>query len=73
MSAPTPPDPYRIKRILNKLETVWSHDPSMDLDDIVAHAQTDHGDGHFYASDRQIEKYLDAYLKKHSLTSTWKS
>ena len=68
MSAPTPPDPYRIKRILNKLEAVWEGRPNLTLTETLWNISLD-GD---YQADDTVEKSLDRYLKDHSL-SQWKS
>ena len=72
MSATTPPDPYRIKRILNKLETAWETMPEEDLTGVLFRVGLgllcEYGEG-----DENTEKTLDTYLKDHSLTSTWKS
>ncbi len=70
----TPPDPYRIKRILNKLERVWSHRDchlSTLIDDLF------HPPGYIammgdWDTDEKLEKRLDIYLKDHSV-SQWKS
>jgi uncharacterized protein YihD (DUF1040 family) len=68
MSTPTPPDPYRIKRILNKLERVWETRPDLALTETLWNIGLD-GD---YQSDDTAEKALDIRLKDHSL-SGWKS
>lgn len=74
MNTPIPLDPYRIKRILNKLERVWSHcgcHLSMLIDDLF------HPPGYIammgdWDTDEKLEKRLDIYLKDHSV-SQWKS
>lgn len=71
MSAPTPPDPYRIKRILNKLERVWETMPEeaflRSLGRTMWSSEIDS-----YTSDEILESELDTYLKDHSM-SQWKS
>lgn len=71
MSMPTPPDPYRIKRILNKLEKVWETMPDKSLASAMCLASRTSG---IYStdSDELIESELDIYLKDHSV-SGWKS
>lgn len=71
MSAPVPPDPYRIKRILNKLEIVWSDDPTKSMNDIWMDAWIE-TEKYEDLTDDHLEKSLDTYLKDHSL-SGWKS
>lgn len=71
MSTPTLPDPYRIKRILNKLEAAWGIDPEMTFQGLLMNL----GPTDFYenpCSDKDLEKCLDTHLKDHSL-SGWKS
>ena len=68
MSAQTPPDPYRIKRILNKLERVWESRPDLTLTETLWNIGLD-GD---YQSDDTAEKALDIRLKDHKV-ETWKS
>ena len=71
MSAPVPPDPYRIKRILNKLEIVWSDDPTKSMNDIWMDAWME-TEKYEDLKDDHLEKSLDTYLKDHSV-SQWKS
>lgn len=71
MSVPTPPDPYRIKRIANKLEAAWRIDPEMTFQGLLMNL----GPTDFYENlcpDEDLEKCLDTYLKDHSV-SQWKS
>lgn len=71
MSAPTLPDPHRIKRILNKLERVWETMPDKSLANAMCWASRTSG---IYStdSDELIESELDTYLKDHKVEG-WKS
>lgn len=68
MSALTPPDPYRIKRILNKLESAWMEHPDFTLQNILWSLE----DQDEVCDDEKLENALDSYLKDHKL-SAWKS
>ena len=71
MSAPTPPDPHRIKRILNKLERVWETMPDKDISHVLFVTRLSMI-SEFGLVDEYAEKCLDDHLKDHSL-SGWKS
>lgn len=71
----TSPDPYRIKRILNKLEDVWADQPDDRFSEVIEEL--------FYPkdslaivgdapTDKKLEKSLDRYLKDHKVEA-WKS
>lgn len=74
MSAPTPPDPYRIKRILNKLETIWSSQSQERFERVFFSFYREFCDDDMMGkmSDEQFEKSLDTYLKDHKVEG-WKS
>lgn len=65
-------DPYRIRRILNKIETAWSVAPDLRLNQFLAAIAYDVPDL-FYLEDDVFESKLDGWLESHGLTSGWKS
>ena len=71
MSAPTPPDPYRIKRILNKLERVWETRPDKPFLRTLGRA-TWSSEINSFDSDKTLEDFLDTHLKDHKVEG-WKS
>lgn len=70
MSAPIPPDPYRIKRILNKLETIWSADPDSSFTDALWLAGISPLEE--FNDDALLEKHLDFWLNQDKMKG-WKS
>ena len=71
MSTPTPLDPYRIKRILNKLEKAWETAPDEAFLRVLGRTMRS-SEIDSYISDKILESELDTYLKDHKV-SAWKS
>lgn len=66
----TPPDPYRIKRILNKLETIWSANPDASFSDALWHAGISPLEE--FNDDALLEKHLDFWPNQDKMKG-WKS
>jgi len=71
MSALNPPDPYRIKRILNKLEAAWETMPDKPLPRVLGRVMWS-SEINSFDSDKTLEDFLDRYLKDHKVEG-WKS
>ena len=61
-----PRDPKRIRRILDKLEKVWSEAPDFRFGQLNynIYQSLSHGNDMFYIEDEKFEEYLDNLLKK---------
>ena len=67
-------DPVRVSRILNKLNTAWSHYPDMRFGQMFfVIGRPLFTMDPFFVEDDAFEKVLDDWLKAHNLENGWKS